>query len=70
MSEQTRGATHAHARKRRGARIATMAGWPIAYVLAKIGSELRPQYMRLVNEPLPDGLKRLAERLRQGKAPV
>jgi hypothetical protein len=42
---------------------ASLGGWPTAYVLEKIGSELRRQYMPLVAEPLPDRLRELAAKL-------
>jgi hypothetical protein len=40
-----------------------MAGWPTAYVLEKLGVELRRQYMPLIEEPIPAHLKDLAQRL-------
>jgi hypothetical protein len=40
-----------------------IAGWPTAYVLEKLGVELRRQYMPLVEEPIPAHLKQLAQRL-------
>ena len=43
--------------------ITFMAGWPTAYVLEKLGVELRQHYSQLVEEPLPDHLRELAQRL-------
>lgn len=43
--------------------IGFLGGWPTAYVLGKIGAELRLQYMAMVLEPLPGRLKDLVERL-------
>jgi hypothetical protein len=40
-----------------------MGGWPTAYVLGKIGTELRLVYMPLIEEPLPAHLQRLAAKL-------
>ena len=45
------------------ARIGFMGGWPTAYVLEKIGRELRQVYMAFVREPLPGHLLRLAAKL-------
>lgn len=46
------------------AAIAFMAGWPTAYVLEKIGAKLRVQYAPVLDEPLPEDLQRLVDRLR------
>jgi hypothetical protein len=45
------------------ASIGIMAGWPTAYVLEKLGIALRQQYARFLEEPLPDHLRALAQRL-------
>jgi hypothetical protein len=43
--------------------IGFMGGWPTAYVLEKLGTELRKHYMPFVREPLPQRLTELVERL-------
>ena len=48
---------------RRMAGIGIMGGWPTAYVLEKLGVELRRLYAPFTEEPLPDHLKNLALRL-------
>jgi hypothetical protein len=50
-------------RKGAPARHGNMGGWPTAYVLGKIGTELRLVYMPLIEEPLPAHLQRLAAKL-------
>ena len=45
------------------AAIGFLGGWPTRYVLEKIGTELRGQYMPVITQPLPERLQELAARL-------